>query len=109
MLVQFFLIELLKKPRPRRISAPPPRLTGVFDLSTGFWIYEAQFVMGRQATIDGVVSPARGNSISYGQGNFWLIGSLNFGYYEGFPGRYESLPEDGRLSPGLRAAISPGA
>ena len=109
-LIRFFLAEILKKPGPdRRVNGPAPTMGRDFDLITGFWLFEYQFLMHEkgQATIDGVASPAHGVTISYPTGKFWLIGALNYSYKHDYPDNFPKLHEDSRLSMTLRNSIGP--
>lgn len=113
MLVQFFLAELLPKRRTNRGvvgGLAVPAVTGKFDSTTAYWIFEVQFQkQGVQAgaEIDGIVSPIARASLNYSETAQWTIGTLNTLFAKDFPERYERLHEEPRLSPTLRAAIAP--
>ncbi len=106
MLVQFLMAQTIPASTVLRARAPLPPVNGTFDLITGFWIYEIQFARAAQqkGIIDGVVSPARG--AQFAPGMSWLIGAMNLKFKQTFPDAFDNLPNDPRLSPSLRAAIS---
>jgi len=113
-LVQFLLAAATQKASAAfhfRIRFPAPPINGSFDLVTGFWIYELQYYMGLRglATIDGVVSPAREGSGSYGGGKLWTIVGLNRSLKVNTPEIFNTLPDNPNLSARLRKAISPTA
>lgn len=112
MLLQFLLRTTLPRQQPSRIRSPFPPLNGIWDLATGFWTYETQFLLDRnlkgRATIDGVASPVReGTNGTYGGGKIWTIMALNRSLKTNFPGIFDGLPDHPDLSPSLRVSIGP--
>jgi hypothetical protein len=58
-----------------------PDVTGTFDSTTGYWIFEAQVALRKRfpsEIIDGIVSPAHDGMATYGTGA-WTIIELNAG------------------------------
>jgi hypothetical protein len=106
-LVQFLLALVIPVATSFRVQTPAPPINGTFDLTTGFWIYEAQFDLKRKhpaQIIDGIVSPA-GAGLVYTTGTPWVIAVLNFTVMTKFPDVFNNLPNDPRLSPSLQAAL----
>ena len=107
-LVQFFLSELIKvrdlgsKANAGAFS-PGFSVDGKFTSALGFWIFFSECGGSGSATIDGIVSPAKG--VSYGTGAF-AIAKLNYHYKKLFPMEWANLASDMRLSAALRAELS---
>lgn len=108
-LIQFFLREQLKSGALGSKANTGSRLPdlpvdGKFTSVTGFWIFYTQLGGLDSATVDGVVSPARGGT-SYGGGAF-AIAKMNFNFKKAFPDAWQNLDKDPRLSPALRAQLT---
>lgn len=107
-LVQFFLRETIKV---RDLGAkaasgaftPSFELDGKYTSALGFWIFYSQLGGAAAATIDGIVSPAKGTS--YGTGA-WAIAKMNYHYKKIFPNEWANLANDMRLSAALRAQLA---
>jgi hypothetical protein len=106
-LVQFLIREGLKAkpPSAARSGLAIPTLSGQFDPTTGFWISLAQqsFRSKPGVTIDGIVSPARGQQ--YHPGCPWVIFSINLRLFEAAPKVFLDLPNNPELRPSLRASL----
>jgi hypothetical protein len=69
------LLQLASRGGAAAISFGVPQVTGHFDATTGFWIYQTQnFFRGQK--VDGVVSPAHGAHYAPG-GGVWTIVLFN--------------------------------
>jgi hypothetical protein len=84
------------------LRTPPLATGGSFNAVLGFWIFYLQTGGKSSATVDGIMSPAKGTS--YG-GGVWAITKLNHVYKECFPAQWANLSADVRLSPPLRAQL----
>jgi hypothetical protein len=67
------LLRILTMTKAFASSVGLPQATGSYDALTGFWIYNWQYLWS--STIDGTVSPARGDG--YYGGKPWFIIQLN--------------------------------
>lgn len=106
-LVQF-LIREVRKSNPSSVTLAGlavPTLSGLFDAVTGFWIYQSQsnYLQRGGVTIDGIVSPARGEL--YHPGCPWVIIHLNFFLHKQAPAVFDALPDNAELRPTLRTSL----
>jgi len=83
------LLQMCARGKAFAASIGVPQLTGHFDASTGFWIYQTQNSM-RGQVVDGVVSPAHGTHYSPG-GGIWTIVIFNNIAKSTSPAEYAAL------------------
>jgi hypothetical protein len=69
------LLQMCARGKAFAGSIGVPQVTGHFDATTGFWIYQTQSAFKRQV-VDGVVSPAHGAHYAPG-GGIWTIVLFN--------------------------------
>ncbi|RYY61460.1 MAG: hypothetical protein EOO24_59055 [Comamonadaceae bacterium] len=104
-LVQRLFIERYKIIPPKVARAPKigriAVANGEMDAITAVEIYWAG-AMSKPLSDAEVISPAKGGTISYGNG-FWTIGYLNWRLFDANRQVWETLPD--KCSPQLKAAL----
>ena len=86
------LLRMLKSNFSKKVGVP--QVTGNYDASTGFWIYDQQYFYKSKAghhnvVVDGVISPARG--AAYSAGAEWTIVLFNYQAKRDSPAEYAAF------------------